>query len=351
MSGGFEEAVRQGVTLLIGLAGQSGSGKTLSALKIAAGIAGGRRFAFADSESGRGLHYAPRKGAAPDNVSSFAFDHAEIRPPFTPQAYLDKILAAEKAGYPVCVVDNFSHEWIGEGGLHDWHDAIAAKMLDRKRAQFEAKGWHWDEAKEEEKISTAAWIDPKVEHKKMVQRLTQLRMHLILCFRAEEKLEIAQVVDEKTGKKKTEYRKLQAVTGADGFVPICEKNMPYELTLSFLLKADRPGVPIPIKNLQPLHRSIFPLDKPIDIAAGVGVAKWAAGDDGEAPASAPETAAVTLAGVVGSFKSATDEASLQAAWNASKGLPNEDRGAATVAYKERLRELKKTPASEPGAGG
>lgn len=337
----FNPAVRKGVTLLLGFAGQSGSGKTFSALKVAQGIAGGKPFAGIDSEAGRMLHYA----------DMFKFDHAEVRPPFRPSAYLEKILEAEKLGYPVIVVDNFSHEWIGEGGLQDWHDEIVHDMVEKKRAQAERQGWiaKFDEDAEAERQNTKAWIEPKVAHKKFVQRLLQLRAHLVICFRAEEKLEIAQVVDEKTGRKKTEYRKLQSITGADGFVPITEKNMPYELTASLLLKADRPGFPIPIK-LQEQHRAMFPPDRPIDAAAGVAIARWAAGDG-----LPPLQAAVTLAAVVAAFKQAQTVKELQAAGAAAQRLPEEDKGPAMVAYREQLERVKGlsspagTKATEPPA--
>jgi hypothetical protein len=35
-----------------------------------------------------------------------------------------------------------------------------------------------------------AWIEPKMAHRKMVTRLLQVRAHVILCFRAAEKVEM-----------------------------------------------------------------------------------------------------------------------------------------------------------------
>ena len=62
-----------------------------------------------------------------------------------------------------------------------------------------------------------------------------------------------------------------------GWVPITEKNLPYELTCSLLLTPDAPGVPKPIK-LQEQHRALFPLDRPITEESGRLLAKWAAGE-------------------------------------------------------------------------
>jgi hypothetical protein len=66
------------------------------------------------------------------------------------------------------------------------------------------------------------------------------------------------------------------LTGLQGWIPIAEKNLPYELTASFLLLPDRPGVPLPIK-LQQQHRALFPLEVPITEASGVALANWASG--------------------------------------------------------------------------
>lgn len=239
----FRPAVRENVGLLIGLVGGTGSGKTFTAMRLAQGIAGGKPFAVLDTEARRALHYADR----------FKFDHGEIRPPFRPATYLEAILAAEAAGYPVIVVDSMSHEHAGEGGLLDWHEEEYQRMGGR------------------EAVKMAAWIAPKMGHKKMVQRLLQVRAHLILCFRAEEKVEIAK--DERG---KTVIVPKQSPTGLHGWTPICEKNLPFELTASFLFTADAPGIPKPIK-LQDQHRALFPLDKPVTEDSGAKIAQWAAG--------------------------------------------------------------------------
>jgi hypothetical protein len=60
-------------------------------------------------------------------------------------------------------------------------------------------------------------------------------------------------------------------------MPITEKSLPYELTMSLLLTPDRPGVPMPVK-LQEQHRAFVPLDSPITEATGAALARWAAGN-------------------------------------------------------------------------
>jgi hypothetical protein len=244
----FKPATLEAIPLIIGVIGQSGAGKTFSALKLATGMAGGKRFAVIDTEAGRAKHYA----------RDFSFDHGDLKPPFRPQAYADAIHAADAAGYPVIVVDSMSHVWAGEGGVLDWQE----QELDRMAG---------DDWKKRESCKMAAWIKPKMDHKKMVQRLLQVRAHLILCFRAEEKVEMVRGAD---GKMKIEPKK--TLTGLDGWVPICEKSFPFELTASFLLTAARPGIPLPIK-LYEQHRALFPLEQQIDERSGTQLAEWAAG--------------------------------------------------------------------------
>lgn len=244
----FRDAVRENVSLLIGLSGASGSGKTYTAMRLAKGIAGDQPFAVIDTEAGRAKHYA----------DAFHFKHGDLKPPFRPSAYADAIKAADDAHFPVIVVDSMSHEWAGEGGILDWHEDELQRMA----------GTDW---KKRESCKMAAWITPKMQHKQMVQKLLQVRAHLILCFRAEPKVEMQRGADGRM-----EIVEKKSLTGLHGWIPICEKNLPYELTASFLLMADRPGVPLPIK-LQQQHKDLFPLDQAITEASGARLTAWARG--------------------------------------------------------------------------
>lgn len=247
MTFSFRPAKRENVQLLIGLAGGTGSGKTFSAFELATGIAEvmGGKPAVIDTEARRALHYADR----------FDFEHGDLQAPFTPARYLEAMEAAADAGYPVILVDSMSHEYAGDGGI-----------LDMQEAEFQRMGGR-------DAVKMASWIKPKMEHKAFVQRLLQIRAHLILCFRAEPKVDIAK--DEKG---KTVIVPKQTLTGLDGWVPVTEKNLPFELTASFLLHAEAPGVPRPIK-LQEQHRALFPAGQPITRESGRMVARWARGED------------------------------------------------------------------------
>lgn len=257
MSFTFRPAIREKVPLLIGLAGGTGSGKSYSAMLIAKGIIGdsGKRFCVIDTEAGRANHYADQ----------FQFDHGDLTPPFTPEHYTEAIVAADKAGYPVIVVDSMSHVWAGDGGCLDMQEAEYVRMGNRESTKM------------------ASWIKPKQAHKHMVTKLLQLRAHVILCFRAEPKVEMS-----KDANGKTQVTEKKGLTGADGWFPICEKMLPYELTLSALLLASKPGVPVPIK-VQQQHRAIMPFDRPIDESVGRGLAAWSAGGKELAPTPKPVT--------------------------------------------------------------
>ena len=266
MSFEFRPAAREGLPLILGLAGPTGSGKTYSALRLAAGLAGDKRFALVDTENGRALHYA----------DEFAFDHADLAAPFNPDRYWEAIKAADAAGYPVIVVDSASHEHAGEGGLLDMHDEKLNKLAG-------------DDYRRRAAMTMLAWVEPKLEHKRFVTRLLQIKAHLILCFRAEEKVEMVKENGE------TIIRPKRSLTGSqDGWIPISEKNLPYELTMSLLVTPDAPGVPKPIK-LEQQHRLLVPLDEPISEDIGAQLGAWAAGEKSETEEQIAKTSKELLA--------------------------------------------------------
>ena len=244
----FRPATRSQIRLLIGVSGGTGSGKTYSAMRLAKGLSGDKRFAVIDTENGRASMYA----------DYFDFDVLELTEPFSPDRYLEAIVAAEKQGYPVILVDSMSHEWAGDGGILDMQEDALEKMA----------GSDWQKR---EACRMASWVKPKMAHKAMVSHLLQLRAHVIMAFRAEPKVEMI-----KNDRGKMEVVPRKSLTGLDGWIPITEKNLPYELTCSFLVMPDRPGVPLSIK-LQEQHKPFFPLDKPITEECGRLIGEWAAG--------------------------------------------------------------------------
>jgi hypothetical protein len=112
-------------------------------------------------------------------------------------------------------------------------------------------------------MTFAAWVKPKMAHKKFVSQLLQLRAHLILCFRAEEKIEIV-----KEGGK-TVIGRSRPSPACDGWVPVCEKNLPYELTLSLLLTGRAAGRAEADQAAGAAPPDFVPLDQPIGEQTGV----------------------------------------------------------------------------------
>lgn len=266
------DAVR---SLLIALAGSSGSGKTYSALRIATGLVEGtgKRIRFIDTEGGRGLHYKDQ----------FDYDYTEIAAPFRPMTYQDAILAAEQDPQTgVIVVDSLSHEWEGEGGILEWADEILLSA------------GTWPDGNPKMK-PPAQWKEPKQAHKRFMNRMLQCRAHLIFCLRAEEKM-LMETQTDNQGRKKTVVVAAKDRPLHERWAPICEKRFMYEMTASFLMldktSGGTPGVPVPLK-LQEQHKGAFPDGKHISEASGHALAEWAGGGH---PTAAPSQAASTSAG-------------------------------------------------------
>ncbi len=257
----LQKAIRRKIALLFGIAGASGSGKTLSALLLATGIIKpGERIAVIDTEAGRALHYAPPPGQAADGVKTFDFDHMDFPPPFTPERYAEAVAAAVDAGAAVVIVDSMSHEWDGEGGCSDIQLAEAIRMATRNGVLDEGKI---------DAMTAPAWKRPKVRHKRMMARLGQVRAHIIFCLRAQEKIRIVN-------------RQVEQL----GFMPICEKNFMFEMSGSMTLHPETPGEPrydLP-RKLNDELQAIFPAERRISAEAGRRLAAWAeVGVDKPAP--------------------------------------------------------------------
>ena len=257
----FTDATRDDTSLLIAIAGASGSGKTFSALTMATGLANGDPIYAIDTEAKRMLHYADQ----------FKFKHMDMKPPFTPEAYIEAIQKAERAGAKVIIIDSTSDEYEGVGGLQEMHDDEVARLARKPYDKLE--GWEID------KFNAPAWKVPKTRHKtRFMSPLRQVRAYIIFCLRAEEKIKFVKVFDERTNREKT------AIESA-GWVPICEKRFMYEMTMSFTVTPENPGVPL-IENGQAVHGKIqsqhlpfFPAGQRVTAECGSRLRAWARGEN------------------------------------------------------------------------
>jgi hypothetical protein len=280
----FQDSVRDDTSLLIGVCGASGSGKTVTALRMAVGLAAGEPIAFIDTEAGRARHYFPTPNDSRTQEELlkerlFRVRYLDMRPPYSPENIWDAIeTAIETVGAKVIVVDNMSDEWEGEGGLHQMHDEEVARLARKPIADLQ----EWEMAK----FNFPAWNVPKARHKaKLMKKLRQVRAHVIFCFRAEEKTSAVQVTEG--GRTKT------AIVNA-GWAPIVEKRMLFDLTVSFIVTPDAPGVPL-MKEGKAVHGKLnhpylqfFPDGKQITEQVGENLRTWAHGETKPTrPASTP----------------------------------------------------------------
>ncbi len=121
----FQKATKTQSRLRLALSGASGSGKTYSALAIAASL--GKSIAVIDTERGSASKYA----------DLFNFDVCELKD-FHPAKYVEAIKAADASGYDVIVIDSLSHAWFAEldlagGNFNNW-----AKVKPLERALIDA---------------------------------------------------------------------------------------------------------------------------------------------------------------------------------------------------------------------
>jgi len=161
----FRKAQRRQAKLRLALAGPSGSGKTYSALLIAKGIGG--PVAMIDTERHSGELYS----------HLYSYDVSPIDGPFDPQAYIDRIKAAEEANYNVLIIDSLSHAWAGVGGILDIKDRIAKSS---KNAN-----------------DFTAWREATPKHNELVDTILKSSCHIIATLRTKTAYEVIQEESKK----------------------------------------------------------------------------------------------------------------------------------------------------------
>lgn len=114
-------AKREDIKLRIGISGASGFGKTYSAILMGIGMASEAcKVALIDTENGSSHLYS----------SLGNFNVLKLEAPFTPERYNEAISMCEKAGMEVIIIDSISHEWKGNGGCLDIHQASGGRFQD-----------------------------------------------------------------------------------------------------------------------------------------------------------------------------------------------------------------------------
>jgi DNA polymerase III delta prime subunit len=198
----IKKAERKGACVTISLAGESGSGKTYSALRLARGLVGPNgKIGVIDTEQKRASLYADCFGG---------FDVIDLEPPFSPERYAEAIETFKKAGYNAVVIDSMSHEWESEGGILDTVDQINKKYIEK------TGNTHG--------LGLGAWKEPKARHRALMNKIVNSGMHLIICYRVKYEM-VEQIVNgKKTMVKSTEPSIVQ------------EPNSLYDITCEVILK-------------------------------------------------------------------------------------------------------------------
>ena len=184
----FKKATKEKLLLRICLCGVSGSGKTLTALKVAEGL--GRPIRVIDSERGSARKYS-------DKV---AFDVLELDGDQSPGAYMAAIEEAAADGWRgTLVIDSLSHAWMGKGGALEMVDRIASASRSGN--------------------SFTAWRDVTPLHNRLVDSLLAFPGHLIVTLRVK-----TEYLIEDTGKGTKAPRKI-------GTQPVMRDGIEYEFDI------------------------------------------------------------------------------------------------------------------------
>lgn len=234
MSFEIKKAVRKGAHVVVALSGESGCGKTYSAIRLARGLVGEKgKIGVIDTEQKRASLYADIYGG---------FDVIDLEPPYSPARYKEAIKTFKDAGYNAVVIDSMSHEWESEGGVL-WM-ADNAKTSSGKR-----------------RMDMGKWAVPKAEHKTLMTYILNSGMHIILCYRVKFPLK---EVENEDGKK--EY-----VRDSEP-VEICEQSVDYDITVKLYL--DKNTKFPTIKKCPEGIEYLFPNTSFISEKAGDGIIKW-----------------------------------------------------------------------------
>jgi hypothetical protein len=250
------------LTIAVSFAGGSGTGKTYSALRLARGIAGGRPFGVVDTENRRALHY--RSEFPEMHHLDFSPFHNGKLVGYPPERWIDVIEAAEAAKLPVIVVDSFSNAWEGIGGVLETQDQVLERLCG-------------GDASKRDKLGQLAWAEVKPRYRRLLERIIRAQCHIILCIRAKPVMqERRKGADGQWGNVNARPTKLRR---ADLPWDIAaDRDLIFEMTVSFLMDPQHPGVPIVLKCAD-AFKPIFATGRMVDEAAGQAMAKWSTGDD------------------------------------------------------------------------
>jgi hypothetical protein len=264
--------ISEPLPIAVGISGSSGTGKTVSAMRLARGIVReitGEKsapFGFVDTENRRSLHY---REAFPEMMHSdfTALNDAGEVVGFTVERWLEMIDAAEHAQLPAVVIDSFSHSWAGVGGLLEMHQMALDRLV--AEAEKRANG-KW--TVERDKFSQLAWAEVKPQYRRLVDRIIRAKTNFVICTRAKP------VMQKGFGENATNAFKTKTRRADVPWNPETDSDLMFELTAMVILDPTAPGCPVHQIKMADQFKGLFDPTRPITEETGRAMAEWSKGN-------------------------------------------------------------------------
>lgn len=252
----YRPAKREHTPLVVGLAGPTKSGKTYSAHRLAAGMANGGPVVMINAEGAKGHQYADK----------FEYLATDIQPPYGPARYNQALNAALSLDPKpaVVIIDSMSHMHDGPGGMLEYHES----ELDRLAG---------NDYKARQRSTWTAWIKPKAEENEFIYSMLGAGCHIILCFRAKQKLKIVR------GQEPIDL----------GWQPISSDRVTFETLFTLVLPPHSRGVPdLAVSEMREAFEEIIPAGQSLSEETGKALSAWSEGGEpvGSKPAAGPKLA-------------------------------------------------------------
>lgn len=250
----FQKAKRLAKKIRIAVAGPTGAGKTLGALRMAHGLCKDWSKVFVIDTDSMANNYADDTSW---DIGEFMVD--VLDPPYTPERYMERMKEAEKMGAEVIIVDSFSEEHAGEGGLIEMHSKMKGN-------------------------SFVNWGPLGRRHNALLRYIVhEAKCHIICTLKSKLSYEIVTNVDDR-GRSKSGVQMI-------GFKPITKPETEYNFQLFLMLERETR-----LADVLTMRGSMLPNTNPVELTQDLGerLSLWA--DSGEALSQDLIERAMNLAG-------------------------------------------------------